>query len=147
MRKFRVPFFLLVAIFVPLITFLVIQLAKGYQLDLQKKKFTPQGILVATSVPDGAQIFINGEFKTATNNTLPLPPGSYKVEIKKDGFFPWTKELKIEKELVTKTDAYLFPKAPDLRPISLSGAQNPIKSPDGTKIIYFIPQQMAFPSQ
>lgn len=139
MRRFRVPFFLSVALFVPLITFLVIQLAKGYRLDLTKKKFTPQGILVATSVPDGASVFIGNELKTATNNTLHLAPADYKIEIKKDGYSSWTKELKIEKELVVKTDTYLFPKAPDLRPISLSGAQNPIVSPDGTKIIYFIP--------
>jgi len=139
MRRFRVPFFFLVFILIPLITFFVIQLAKGYRLDLQKKKFTPQGILVATSVPDGASVFINSELKTATNNTISLPPGDYKVEIKKDGFFSWTKNLKIEKELVTKTETFLFPKAPELRPLTFLGAQTPLLSPDGTKVIYSVP--------
>jgi len=136
MRKIRLPFFFFVAISLPLLTFLVIKLAKGYKFNFSKKIFEPRGILVTTSIPDGAQVFINGEFKTATNNTLPLSPGTYKVEIKKDGYFPWVKQLKIEKELVTKTDSWLFPAAPDLRPLTFTGSQNPVFSPDGTKIVY-----------
>lgn len=136
MSKIRLPYFLLIAILLPSITFLVIQFARGYSLNLSKKKFEPRGILVANSVPNGAQVFINGEFKTATDNTLSLPPGEYLVEIKKDGYFSWTKKLKIEKELVVKTEAFLFPKAPYLKPITLAGAQNPLISPDGTKIVY-----------
>lgn len=139
MRRIRLPFFFFVAISLPLLTFLVIKLAKGYKFDFSKKKFEPRGILVANSIPNGAQVFINGEFKTATDNALSLFPGDYKIEIKKDGYFPWSKELKIEKELVTKTEAYLFPSVPDLRPLTFTGCQNPLISPDGTKILYSSP--------
>jgi len=136
MKHFRVQFFILVAVFIPLATLLIIQLARGYRFDWQKKKFTPRGILVATSVPDGALVYLNGQLKTATNNTFFIQPGSYLVEIKKDGYFDWKKELKIEKELVTKTEAFLFPKATGLKPLTFLGAQNPSLSPDGTKIVY-----------
>jgi len=136
MARLRVPFFLLALILVPFFTFLTILWAKGYSFNLTKKKLEPRGILVATSVPDGAQVFVNGKLETATNNSLPLLPGSYSVEIKKEGFSSWKKELKIEKELVIQTNAYLFLTTPDLRPITYNGAVNPVFSPDGSKIIY-----------
>lgn len=139
MSKFRIPFFLLVLIFIPFFTFLAIQWAKGYSFNLANKKFESRGILVANSTPDGAQVYINGIFETGTNNSLPLLPGSYSVEIKKDGFSSWKKELKIEKELVTQTNTYLFPAVPDLRPITYTGALNPVLSPDGSKIAYSSP--------
>lgn len=139
MKKLNVVFFLVVAVCVPLITIVAVKIAKGYSFNSAEKRFDPGGILVATSNPDGAQVFVNDKLETATNNTISLSPGNYKVEIKKDGFSPWVKELKIEKELVTKTDAYLFPSVTDLRPLTFSGAQNPSSSPDGTKIVYSLP--------
>ncbi|MFZ5366549.1 MAG: PEGA domain-containing protein [Patescibacteria group bacterium] len=119
-------------------TYLVIQLAKGYKPDLGKKTFLPTGLLVATSIPDGAQVWLNNQLKSATNTTISLSPGTYEVEIKKDGFIPWKKTLKIEKELVVKTDAYLFPQVSDLKALTFTGAQNPVFSPDGTKIVYSV---------
>jgi len=139
MRQIRVPFFLLVAIFVPLATLFAIQIAKGYSFNFSKQKFEPRGILVATSVPDGAQVFINGKLETATNNTISLIPGDYQVEIKKNGFSAWSKKIKIEKELVAQTQTFLFLSVSDLRPITLSGAVNPTFSPDGTKIAFSVP--------
>jgi hypothetical protein len=139
MKKLNVVFFLIVAVCVPLITIVAVKIAKGYSFNPTEKRFEPRGILVATSNPDGAQVFVNDKLETATNNTISLPPGNYKVEIKKDGFSPWVKELKIDRELVTKTEAYLLPSVTDLRPVTFSGAQNPSSSPDGTKIVYSIP--------
>jgi len=94
--------------------------------------------LIITSTPDGAQLFIDDKLISATNNTLNLPPGEYQVEIKKDGFTSWKKTLPIKKELVVKTDAYLFPTFPDLRPLTFTGASNPIVSPDGQKVVFAV---------
>lgn len=126
--------FVILAIF--LVSFLLIQFAKGYRPDFSKRTLRPTGLLVATSVPDGAQVFIDGKLKSATNNTISLAPGEYEVEIKKDGFSTWKKSLKIEKELVVKTDAYLFPLVPDLKALTFTGAADPVLSPDGTKVVY-----------
>ncbi|MBM3209536.1 PEGA domain-containing protein [Candidatus Shapirobacteria bacterium] len=139
MNKFRVPFFLASFCLVVLASIGLILFARGYKLDLQKKTLRSTGLLVATSVPNGAQVFVDGKLASATDATLSLSPGTYQVEIKKDGFSPWKKTLKIEKELVTKTDAYLFPAVPDLRPMTTSGAQEPLVSPDGTRIAYALP--------
>ncbi len=120
------------------VTLLVIFVARGYQLDLKTARLSPTGILVATSDPDGAEVFINGKLTTATNNTINLAPGKYSVKIAKEGFTPWEKQVIIKSEEVFKTSAYLFPNLPELRPLTLTGAKNPVLSPDNTKIIYTV---------
>jgi len=119
-------------------TIFVIKLAKGYKPDFSQKTFRATGLLVATSIPDGGQIFVDGKLKSATNTTISLSPDTYEVEIKKDGFNLWKKTLKIEKELVVKTEAYLFPQVPDLKALTFTGAANPTLSPDETKVVYSV---------
>jgi dipeptidyl aminopeptidase/acylaminoacyl peptidase len=132
-------FFLLVLIG----AFFVIRLAQGYRPDLSTHSLRPSGLLVATSVPDGAQIYLDGRLASATNTTINLNPGEYEVEIKKEGYTPWKKTLTIKKELVTKADAYLFPTYPNLQSLTFTGAQNPILSPDGQKVIFAVAQSSA----
>ena len=139
LARYRLQFFFAILVFVLCGTFLAIKFAQGYRLDLSSKTFRPTGLLVVSSTPTGAQVFIAGDLKTATNNTLSLPPGKYQVEIRKTGFLPWKKELTIEKELVTQADALLFPGVPDLKPLTFQEVQNPQLSPDGTKVVYDIP--------
>jgi len=118
------------------LAFAIIKLAQGYKPDWAHKTLKPTGLLVATSVPDGAQLWINGKLKSATNTTLNLPPGQYKVKIKKDGFFTWEKTLLLKKELVTKADADLFTTYPDLKVLTFTGAGDPLLSPDGQKVVF-----------
>lgn len=134
-RKWILSFFLIL-VFIILGAYLLLKIAQGYKFDFSQKNFQPTGLLVATSIPDGAQIFVNGKLASATNTTISLSPNIYEVEIKKDGYNPWKKTLKIEKEIVTKTDAWLFPLAPDFQALTFTGAINPQFSPDGTKIAY-----------
>lgn len=136
--KYRLPVFFTIILFVVVGTFLTIKFTQGYRLDFTNKTLKPTGLLVASSVPKGAQVFVNGELKTATDNTLSLEPGEYEVKIVKDGFLPWQKKLVVEKELVTLAVALLFPKVPDLKPLTFDEAQNPQLSPDGTKIVYSV---------
>ena len=85
----RVVFFLLVLILIPLISYFGIRFARGERFNLETKKLTSTGLLVTTSVPDGASVYLDGKLKTATDDTINLVPGQYQVEIKKDGFHPW----------------------------------------------------------
>jgi len=137
-KKWRILFFLLALFLISAISVILIKVGQGYRPDFSTKSLRPTGLLVATSIPDGAQVYIDGKLKTATNATLSLSPGEYEVEIKKDGFFPWKKTLEIKKELVTKTDAYLFSSFPDLRALTFTGAQNPVLSPEGTRVAYAV---------
>jgi len=99
----------------------VIAYARGYRLDFSQKTLTSTGILVVSSYPDGAKIYLNGKLSGATNSNLTLPPGKYQLEIKKDGYFPWKKNLTIKGELVIKAEALLFPLGPSLSPITSLG--------------------------
>jgi len=119
-------------------TLVAIVLARGYLPDVSSKSFLPTGILVTTSDPDGARVFINGKLTTATNNTINLAPGSYDISIEKDGFSTWTKKVEIRKEEVIKTNVFLFPKVSDLKPLTLTGAMNPTASLDERKIAYSV---------
>lgn len=128
-------------VFVVFGTIGAILFAKGYRPDFNKKSIQPSGILVTQSYPDGAQVLVNNELKTATNNTLNLDPGTYQVEIRKDGFVPWQKTLQIQAEVVTRAIATLFPSVPSLKAITNSGATIPVMSPDGSKIAYITPDK------
>lgn len=128
-------FFLSILLFLGVGTYFLTQIAKGYRFTLQRG-FQASGLLVATSFPDGGQVWVDGILKSATNTTVFLPPGQYNVEVKKDGYTSWQKTLNIEKEVVAKTDAWLFPIVPNLQSLTFMGASSPLLSPDGTKIVY-----------
>lgn len=115
-------------------TFLAIRFGKGYRLSTQG--VAENGVLVVNSQPTGARVLVDGAFLSATNDTLYLKPGEYRVEIQKDGYFPWVKKIHLEKELVSQANARLFPLAPSLRPLTLSGAERAVPSPDGQRLLY-----------
>lgn len=118
---------------------------KGYRfgIDHGRPDFLGTGLLVATSKPDGASVFINGHLATATANTINLAPGEYTVRIFKDGYFPWEKKVKIQKEVVTKADALLFPNAPKLESLTNLGVGNPVLDPSKTRLAYTVASQSA----
>ena len=121
-------------------TAIAIFYARGYRLSPENGKtfVAGTGLLVATSTPDGAKVLVNGKLLTATNNTINLPPGSYNVKIAKDGYFPWKKEIIVEKEIVSRADATLFPTAPRLESLTSTGSDHPVMDMSGTLIAYAV---------
>lgn len=121
-------------------TYLVTLFARGYRPNFQGTNLTLKatGLLSATSKPKGASVYIDDKLITATDDTLNLAPGNYLVKIVKDGYLSWQKSVNIKKEIVFQSDAQLFRSAPDLSPITLSGAINPVISPDYSKIIFSV---------
>lgn len=126
-------------------TLVVIFYGMGYRFGLDKGKpaFSGTGLLVATSSPDGAEVLINGHLTTATNNTINLFPGEYDVKIFKEGYFPWQKKMKIQKEVVAKADALLLPTTPALEGITSSGVEDIAVDPSFTRIAYTVASQSA----
>lgn len=121
-------------------TFIGIFYARGYRIDPTNPKtfFEGTGVLVLTSKPDGARVLINDHVTTATNNTINLGPGTYKVRIEKDGYSSWQKTIEIKKEVVSQANALLFPIAPRLESVTTTGASNPIIDSTGTLIAYTV---------
>lgn len=98
----RIIYLLLIVLFI-IITPLIIVYGIGYAFDWQKKAFVKTGSFYLKTAPSGAQIFINDNSKGKTNKYIKrLLPKTYKITIKKDGFHPWEKNLKIEQQIVTE---------------------------------------------
>lgn len=132
--------YIAVFLFLAIGTVAVILYGTGYRLNIGKGKLglLETGLLVAKSQPDGASILINGHLTTATDNTIDLAPGEYKIRIVKDGYSSWEKTIKIQKEVVAKIDALLFTTTPKLESITDSGVGNPVMDPSNTQIAFTV---------
>ncbi len=109
---------------------------KGYRLFLQQgePKLSKTGLLRVTSLPPGAQVYVDGHLTTATDNTINLPPKKYTILIAKDGYWDWQKDFEIKKEVVLNANALLFPKAPTLKSISTFGVNSIVADPSGSRL-------------
>jgi WD40 repeat protein len=144
MAKYRVLIFLSTILIVSFFGFLSISYARGYRFNFKNLTLAPTGLLVVKSEPTGAQIFVNGDLKTASDTTLSLAPGTYDVEVRKEGYLSWYKRLTIAKEEVTEATVSLFKQAPSLTPVTFSGAVSPIPSEDLSRIAYIVlPDKLA----
>ncbi len=116
---------------------LVIAYARGYRVDLQQRSLSSTGILAISSYPTAAKIFVNGELKGVTNTNLTLAPGSYDVEIKKDGYTTWKKKIALKGELVLTLDALLFPLNPSLSPLTNLGIVKAVPLGQTNQVLIF----------
>lgn len=142
-KQVLIPF--LVLAFLIGITVLIVLYGRGYRLGFQQgePQLTKTGILNITSKPVGANIYINDHLTTATNNTINLTPGKYKVKVAKEGYYDWQKDVDIQKEVVINADVTLYPKAPTLQSVSTFGVDSVVIDPSGTKLAFQIGSQSA----
>lgn len=128
------------AVIIPLLlvasTAVVVVFARGWRFNVADRELLPTGILVATSDPDGAQVYVNDKFTAATNSNITLSPNWYDVTISKEGYHDWKRKMRLQGEVVVKTDTILFLRNPSLTPLTATSVSNPILSPDGSRIAY-----------
>lgn len=130
---------LLVILFIVGGTVALSYFARGYQISTKGKvSFLATGIISVTSQPKAASVYVNDRLITATDDTINLVPDQYTIRIVKDGYLPWQKTVQVKKEIVYQTNTQLFRSAPDLKPITLTGALNPTSSPDGSLVIFSV---------
>lgn len=96
---------------------LAILYSQGYRFDLQTRQIKKTGGLFIKAVPKGVEIFLNGKFYKKTDNIFGstliqnLFPKKYELEIKKEGYFTWKKNIEIKPKEVTEIkNLILFPK-------------------------------------
>lgn len=118
-------------------TYIAIRYAKGGFRVTESGISKETGLLSVSSLPTGAEVYINGKLVTATSDTLYLDPDQYELVIRKDGFTEWKKTITLEKEVVSQANALLFPSAPSLTPLTFTGIENLSPSPDGQKILFY----------
>lgn len=114
---------------------------RGFKFDTKNGGLARTGLLVIDSTPDGAQVFLDGRLTSATDTTITfLTPKKYQLKLTKEGYASWEKEIDIRADLTSEVEAVLFPAIPDLRPLTFTGAVNPTISPDGSKLVYGVPE-------
>ncbi|QQG44253.1 MAG: PEGA domain-containing protein [Candidatus Roizmanbacteria bacterium] len=113
----------------------VIAYARGYRPDIKTRSITSTGVIAITSYPQAAKVYINGTLKGVTNLNLTLPPGEYKVELKKEGYTEWENKVTLKGEIVMTLDGLLFPKNPSLSPLTSLGVTKAIPIGQTDKLI------------
>lgn len=111
--------FLLAALLFGLASYVLINLAKGYQFELDglNLKFEKTGTIVLTSRPSGAQVTLDGKIVKKRSGSALFPTkikglleGLYTLRLEKDGFISWGKKMRVDQELVSWADyIVLFP--------------------------------------
>ncbi len=125
-------------IFFILILIATIAYARGYRVDVQKGTMTSSGIIAVSSNPQTAQVYVNGVLKGVTDLHLTLPHGKYSIEVKKEGYTSWKREVVLKGELVVTADATLFPLNASLTPLTTIGISQVISIDKTDKALLFV---------
>jgi len=140
-KRTRTILFLICLLLFLLITPTTIFYSQGYRFDFKNKRLTQTGGLFLKAEPKAVEIYINGQLVKKTDFFFGsalienLLPKRYKVEVKKEGYFVWEKNLEIrEKEVTEVKNIVLFLKNPNFE-ILTKEVKNLWFSPDEKKII------------
>jgi hypothetical protein len=140
LQKHRHLYTLIAVGIILLSTLIAVIWARGFKPNFKTGTFQHTGLIVAQSRPVGAQVYLNGRLTDATDTNISyLDPGTYRIRIQKDGFTTWEKNVDVKADLATEILALLFPVAPQISPLTTTGAYNPTLSPDNSKVIYGVP--------
>lgn len=110
----------------------------GYHIDFHKFSIYKTGILSLVSKPSGASVYINGKLYSELTPARieELKPGTYSVEVKREGFYPWQKSLSVIPNMVTRADnIILFPVLQDVVKIGAAETSD-FAIPDSKNQIY-----------
>lgn len=125
----RVLFAFFVALFA-LSSVVVILYAHGYRYHTAKKRVEKTGELIVETKPKGAELFLNDapplkrffgfeQSGIRTPATVKyLPSGTYRLEVKKDGFFPWKESVMIQSGRATLKEGIVL--LPNEQPSTLN---------------------------
>ena len=101
--------YVLIALVLLLGTTVLLYQAYGFGID-RSGHVIQNGLVFLSSQPQGADIYVNKEKKTQTNDRLVLPAGAYTVELKKAGYRDWKRPITIDGGSVGRFDyPFLLP--------------------------------------
>jgi len=119
----------------------IILYSLGYRFDFENRQLTQTGGFGFKAKPKQVEIYIDGELAKKTDFLVGsalvenLLPRKYKIEVKKEGYLTWEKNLEIkEKEVIEIRNIILFPKNINFTTLT-KGVKNFWFSPDDKKII------------
>jgi len=99
---------------------IIIGYSQGYRFDFATKRIVQTGGIYVKAMPRNVNVYINGKFKKTTsiftNSCLMenLIPKTYNVEVKKQGYHTWQKNLTVWETQVTEAkNILLIPENPN----------------------------------
>jgi len=105
-RKIKVELYFLpiIIIITVILNVMIIMGINEPKLDLDSKKKISEMkktfFITILSSPQGAQIFVNGQFKGLTDNTIILPQGEYEIHLKKEAHKVFKDKINITKNQI-----------------------------------------------
>lgn len=140
-KKTRTILFLICLFLFLLISPTVLLYSQGYRFDFENKRLTQTGGLFIKAEPKRAEIYINGRLVKKTDFFFGsalvenLLPKRHQIEVKKEGYLAWEKNLEIKERQVTEAkNIILFPENLNFN-ILTRGIKDFWFSPDEKKII------------
>jgi len=99
----RIVYLIFVSAFF-IVTPLILMYTQGYRYNFAKSRVQKTGILIISSLPKKAEIYLNG--KLLKNQSTPariekLLPADYEIKLTKDGYHPWQKKLPVNENATT----------------------------------------------
>jgi hypothetical protein len=87
----------LLGIAISITTVIVVYLANGYYIDSDTGTVIQNGLIYIDSKPESAEVFLNGnKQRGSTDVRLVVPEGLYNIELKRDGYRQWSRQLQLE---------------------------------------------------
>lgn len=94
-----------VFLFIFLITTpLILLYTAGFRYNIQKGRVQKTGIIIVSTAPRKAQIFLNDKFyelKSTPAEIKNILPGDYEIKIQKEGYHSWSKKLPVYENTTT----------------------------------------------
>lgn len=133
----RATYIFFIAIFL-IVSPLVILYTMGYRYNFTKGRVQKTGIIKVTSLPKGADIYLNG-VKYETSQTPAkieyVLPGDYEIKLAKDGYFDWQKKLAVYENGTTFAEKIMLWKKSDSQLLTASSAAQFLIAPDKNSFV------------
>ena len=108
-------------------TVVLVAYGRGYFYDLETGKIAGGGLLSIDSEPGDARIRVDDARRGSTENRIRLASGTYTVQLRREGYRSWTKELSVQTAAVT------YARYPVLVPNKVPS--DPIRNLNGLKFV------------
>lgn len=115
----------------------VILYTSGYRYNLAKGRIQKTGILMLSSVPRDAEIWLNGkkvEKKQTPTRLEYILPGDYEIQFKKAGYHDWQKKLPVYENSTTFAEKVILWKQEQPQVLSTTTASSWLLSPDKRRV-------------
>jgi hypothetical protein len=139
----RVLLYVVSVIVVIVITVIFFFLMIGYRVNPKDGIVQQGGLVQLFSFPSGARVTIgSAELERSTNTKITINPGTYAVQMNKEGFIPWRKDFSVRSgQVIWLNSARLIPKQLQTDTVlTLDRVDDSITS-QGSKVMVLLPDK------